>query len=307
MRVGFMGTPGFAVPTLQGLLESRHEVVTVVAQPDRPAGRGQQLVSPPTVQLARSRGVPVLQPQALRSGPFPATWAALGLDVAVVVAYGRILPPALLRAPRRGCINVHASLLPRWRGAAPIQWAIAGGDTETGVTTMLMDEGLDTGPILLQRRTPIGPDETATDLALRLSELGTELLLETLQGLDGIVPRPQDPALATHAPPLSRDDGRVDWRLDARAIDARVRGLSPWPGVWTTFRGDLLRIVQVRPVQCDTGDARPGTVVEARRRLVVAVGDGALELVVVQSGCRRAQEGPAWLLGARVQIGEVIP
>lgn len=307
MRVGFMGTPGFAVPTLQGLLESRHEVAAVVAQPDRPAGRGQQLVSPPTVQLARSKGVPVLQPRALKSGPFPQQWVSLGLDVAVVVAYGRILPPALLAAPRRGCINVHASLLPRWRGAAPIQWAIASGDTETGVTTMQMDEGLDTGAILLQRRTSVGPDETAADVALRLSDVGTELLLETLDDLDRIVPRPQDPALATRAPPLSREDGRVDWTLGARAIDARVRGLSPWPGVWTTFRGDLLRIVQVRPVDVDTTGAAPGTVVEARRRLVVAVGDGALELAVVQSGCRRAQEGPAWLLGARIQVGEVIP
>ena len=307
MRVGFMGTPGFAVPTLQGLLESGHEVAAVVAQPDRPAGRGQHLVSPPTAQLARSKGVPVFQPRALRSGPFPEQWAALGLDVAVVVAYGRILPPPLLAAPRRGCVNVHASLLPRRRGAAPIQWAIASGDAETGVTTMLMDEGLDTGPILLQRSTPIGPEETSTDLALRLSEMGTGLLLETLECLDRIVPRPQEGSLATRAPPLSREDGRVDWTLGARALDARVRGLAPWPGVWTTFRGEVLRIVQVRPADADPGDAAPGTVLEARHRLVVAAGDGALELVVVQSGCRRAQEGPVWLLGARIQTGEVIP
>jgi len=259
------------------------------------------------VQLAKSRGVPVFQPRALRSGPFPDAWAALGLDVAVVVAYGRILPPALLAAPRRGCVNVHASLLPRWRGAAPIQWAIASGDAETGVTTMRMDEGLDTGPILLQRATSIGPEETATDLALRLSELGTGLLLETLAGLDRIVPRPQEAALATRAPPLTREDGRVDWTLGARAIDARVRGLTPWPGVWTTFRGEVLRIVQVRPADVDPHGAAPGTVLEARRRLVVAAGDGALELVVVQSGCHRAQEGPAWCCGTRIQPGEVIP
>ncbi|MBN1335224.1 MAG: methionyl-tRNA formyltransferase [Deltaproteobacteria bacterium] len=306
MRVGFMGTPGFAVPTLQGLLESRHEVAAVVAQPDRPAGRGQQLVSPPSVQIARAQHVPVLQPRSLRSGPFPEAWVALGLDVAVVVAYGRVLPPAILAAPRFGCINVHASLLPRWRGAAPIQWAIASGDAETGVTTMQMDEGLDTGDILLQRATPIGPEETSADVALRLSEMGTELLLETLDDLPRIVRRPQDGALATWAPPLCREDGRVDWSQGGRTIDARVRGLSPWPGVWSPFRGDVLRIVQVRPVVVDTAGAAPGTVVEARRRLVVAVGDGALELAVVQTGCRRAQEGSAWLLGARVQVGEVI-
>jgi methionyl-tRNA formyltransferase len=305
MRVVFMGTPGFAVPTLAALLGSEHEVCAVVAQPDRPAGRGQRLISPPTVEFARARGIPTFQPVAVRSGPFHGNFSALEADVAVVVAYGRILPPALLAAPRLGCVNGHASLLPRYRGAAPIQWAVARGELETGVTTMQMDAGLDTGPTLLSRAIPIGPDETAVDLAERLAELTADLVLETLARLPDLTPVPQDHARHTLAPPLRREDGLVDWRWSAQCIHDLCRGLTPWPGATATFRGEPLRLIATRPVPWEACGVAPGTVVEARRRLLVATGDGALEIVQAQPACRRAQPGVALICGLRIETGEV--
>ena len=266
MKVVFLGTPDFAVPTLDALVEAGHEVLAVVAQPDRPKGRGHRLVSPPTVARARELGLPVRQPRAVRRGPFPEWFEALGAEVAVVVAYGRILTPRLLAAPTRGCINVHASLLPRYRGAAPIQWAVIRGERETGVCTMQMDEGLDTGPVLLERRTAIGPDETAGELAGRLSAMGAELLVETLARLDALEPRAQDEALATHAPLLRKSDGVLDWAAPARAVHDRVRGTNPWPGGQTRFRGAPLKVWRTRLVEGAAGEVAPGTVVEARRR-----------------------------------------
>lgn len=298
MRLAFFGTPAFAVPTLDALVEAGHEVAAVVAQPDKPAGRGNHLVSPPTVVRARSLGIPTLQPVKVRSGEFPEAIEALGLEVAVVVAYGRILTPRLLTAPRRGCINVHASLLPRWRGAAPIQWSVVAGDAVTGVTTMQMAEGLDTGDMLLRAETPIGPEETAGELHDRLAPLGAALAVRTLAELDNLTPQPQDDALATLAPMLEREHGRLDWARPAAELHNRVRGLSPWPGTWTIFRGETLKILRARVAE---GAGEPGVVLPGAR---VGTGQGLLELVEVHQAGRKAVRGVDWVNGARVAAGE---
>lgn len=304
MRVVFMGTPAFAVPTLDALVSAGHEVLAVVAQPDKPSGRGNVLTSPPTVERARALGLSVLQPKAVKSGAFPAWMEGCGAEVAVVVAYGRILTPRLLAAPRRGCVNVHASLLPKYRGAAPIQWAVVRGERETGVTTMLMDEGLDTGDMLLRRATPIGPDETAEELAGRLSVLGAELLVETLARFDEIVPEKQDPAAATLAPLLKKEDGLLDWARPARALHDQVRGLTPWPGGYTTLRAATLKVHRTRVLAEGGQAAAPGTVVGPG--LAVATGEGVLEIVEGQMPGKRAQPGRDLVNGLRLELGEVL-
>lgn len=298
MRVVFFGTPAFAVPTLQALLGAGHEVLGVVAQPDRPSGRGQQLSSPPTVEAARAAGLPVFQPTKLKSGEFPEQFAALAPDVAVVVAYGRILPPALLAVPRRGCINIHASLLPRWRGAAPIQWAVIEGDAETGVCTMQMAEGLDTGDLLLVERTPIGPDETAAALFERLAPIGAALLVRTLAELDQIVPARQPEAGVTYASMLTRELGVIDWNLPAATLHNRVRGLFPWPGTSFVYAGQTVKLLSTRLVE---GAGPAGSVLSDAR---VACGQGALELLQVQTPGKRAVSGAEFLRGARLQPGD---
>jgi len=306
MRVVFMGTPAYAVPTLRALLNSEHEVLAVVAQPDRRAGRGRKLISPPTVTLAQEHGVRTMQPRGVRSGPFPPNFVALGADVAVVVAYGRILTPTLLGAPRLGCVNAHGSLLPKYRGAAPIQWAIARGESHTGVTTMLMDDGLDTGDMLLERAIPIGADETAAQLAVRLAELSAQLVLETLEQLNDVEPRIQDHAAHTMAPILTKDHGCIDWSWPAQRIHDLVRGMNPWPMGQAVFRGEPIRVHQTRPhPDWSACDVAPGTVVEARKRLLVATGEGALELIQAQPANRRCLPGAALICGQRIQAGEV--
>ena len=249
MRVVFMGTPAFAVPSLEALARAGHELAAVVAQPDRPAGRGQALKEPATKVWARGRGIPVLQPEKVRDGRLAAALGALRPDVLCVAAYGRILGKDLLELAPHGAINVHGSLLPKYRGAAPIQWAIARGEAETGVSIMQMDEGLDTGDVLLQRALPISLDDTAESLAPRLAALGGDALVEALAGLAAgtLVPVRQEAARATLAPILSREDGRIDWGQPAKVVHDRLRGFSPWPGAFTTLGGKTLKILEARP------------------------------------------------------------
>lgn len=306
MRLAFLGTGRFAVPCLEAVLDAGHDVVALVTQPDRESGRGRELAPPPTKLAALARGLAVQQPRRIRLPEAVEALAALAPEILVVVAYGQILPPAVLGLAPRGALNVHASLLPLYRGAAPIQWAVARGESETGVTTMQLDEGLDTGPILLARATPIGPEETAGELQERLAALGATLLLETLAGLaaDRLQPRPQDHARATLAPILRKEDGRVDWRLAAREVGWRVRGFHPWPGMTATWQGrglKLLRVAEALP-----GPGEPGQVlaVEAQGVLVGCGGGSRLRLVEVQPESRRAMPAGAWAAGARVRPGD---
>ena len=268
MRVVFMGTPAFAVPSLDALARAGHELLAVVAQPDRPAGRGQALREPATKAWARARGVPVLQPEKVRDGTLAAELAALRPDVLCVAAYGRILGKDLLELAPHGALNVHGSLLPRYRGAAPIQWAIANGEAETGVSIMQMDEGLDTGDVLLQRVLPIGPDDTAESLAPRLAALGGEALVEALGRLadGGLVPVRQDGARATLAPILTREDGRVDWSRPPRASPTASAGFTPWPGAWTTLDGKVLKLLEATAEGAADGAAGRGATRRARPR-----------------------------------------
>jgi methionyl-tRNA formyltransferase len=302
MRVLFYGTPGFALPTLDALLR-HHEVVTVVTQPDRPAHRGQRLTSPPVKQRALEAGVPILQPERLREPGWAERLAALGADIAVVVAFGQILPKAVLDAPRRGSINVHASILPRYRGAAPIAWAIMRGETETGITTFQMDPGMDTGDVLLTARTPIGPEETAGDLANRLSHLGAEVMVDTLSRLDALTPMPQRHEEATMAPRLKKTDGALDWSRDARELVNVIRGCNPWPGAVTRSpRGPLLTIWRARVVN-DAPPAAPGVLVRGGDGSAIAAGSGAVFPLEVQAENRRAQPWEDYLRGARLEAG----
>ncbi|MAY79160.1 MAG: methionyl-tRNA formyltransferase [Deltaproteobacteria bacterium] len=300
MRVIFMGTPDFSVPTLNALVDAGHDVIAVVAQPDRPSGRGKKMQSPATIVRARELGIETKQPRAVRSGPFVEWMTAVDADVAVVVAYGRILIPALLQAPRLGCVNVHASLLPKYRGAAPINWAVVNGEKESGVCTMQMAEGLDTGDVLLESRIPIGENETAGELHDRLAPLGASLAVETLRMFEQISPRPQNHGAHTVAPLISRDDACIEWTDSAQAIHNRVRGFNPWPTTWTTLDGERLKIHRTRVVE---GRGLPGTVIEAGNRLVVATGDDALVLEEVQLPGKRAQVGKDLVNGGRVSEG----
>jgi methionyl-tRNA formyltransferase len=298
MRVCFFGTPEFAVPTLDALVQAGHEVVAVVAQPDRPSGRGQHKTTPPVAVRARALGLDLRQPTALKSGPFVEWFKQQDIDVAVVVAFGRILPPAFLDGPRAGCINVHASLLPRYRGAAPIQWCLIRGEEETGCVTMKLEDGLDTGPLYLTERTPVMPDETAGELFVRLAPIGARLLIETLERLPHIEPKPQDDENATLAPPLHKDDGRIDWSRPAKQVHDLVRGTNPWPGAHTTLRGERLKIHRTRVVD---GRGEPGTILGGA---LVAAGNGAVELVEVQLAGRKRQPGRDLVNGARITPGE---
>ena len=300
MRVIFMGTPDFAVPTLDALVAAGHEVIAVVAQPDRPKGRGQKMVSPPTIERARELGIETKQPRAVRRGPFVEWMTSADADVAIVVAYGRILIPALLEAPRHGCINVHASLLPKYRGAAPINWAVVNGDDVSGVATMQMAEGLDTGDVLLSASTVIDDEETAGDLHDRLSQMGAELAVATLAQFDDLTPIPQDHSAHTLAPLISRSDARVDWNGTAQEVHNLVRGFNPWPTAWTTLGSDRLKVHRTR-IAVEQGPA--GTVIEAGPRLVVATDQGAVVLEEIQLPGKRVQSGRDLINSGRVSLG----
>jgi len=279
----------------------------VVAQPDRKKGRGKKLQSPPTIVRARELGLTTWQPRAVRSGPFVKWFTEeMKADVAVVVAYGRILIDKLLQAPRRGCINVHASLLPKYRGAAPIQWSLIEGETETGICTMQMDVGLDTGDVLLRRTTPIDPDETGPELWSRLAGLGASTLIDTLAQLDELVPEAQDHAAHTLAPLLTKEHGQLDFLQSARQVHNRVRGVNPWPSGQATFRGEILRIHRTRVLEDDGQHGAPGTILEAGKRLVVACGTGTLEVLSGQLPGKPRRSGMDLVNGARITPGEVL-
>jgi methionyl-tRNA formyltransferase len=316
MKIIFMGTPESAVPTLRRCVEEGHEVLGVWTQPDRPAGRGNKLKAPPVKEFALSQGLVVHQPSKIKTEEALALFTEREFDAAVVVAYGRILPPAFLRAPRLGCVNVHFSLLPKYRGAAPVNWAVVRGERETGVTTMLMNEGLDTGPVLLQRSTAIEDGETAPRLLERLSHVGAELLVETLSRFDAIESRSQDDAQATLAPILRREDGLIDWTLDAAQIEHRVRGFQPWPNAFTTHQGRRLIVwrAEARGREAGLGDAAPagegttavGTLIVARGDDLVAAcgGETTLSLLEVQPEGKQRMRARDFINGSRAQAGE---
>jgi methionyl-tRNA formyltransferase len=306
----FCGTPRFAVPTLQALIAAGHEIALVVTQPDRPVGRTQERTAPPVKQTAQGAGLAVTQPEKIRNNEeFRARLEAIAPDAIVVVAYGRIIPPWMLALPRLGCINLHASLLPKYRGAAPIQWAVAMGETVTGNTTMLLEEGLDTGPILLQQTMEIGPDMTAADLFESLAEAGAPLVVETLAGLDAgrIAPRRQDDAQATLAPLLTREDGRMDFAArTATELRNRWRGFQPWPGAFAMLEGKKLivhRMVVAAP-QTAGSVVQPGTVHVENHRLFVACAQSTwLELIDVQMEGKKRMAAEEFLRGLQLASG----
>ncbi len=289
MRLVFLGTPSFAVPTLERVLEAGHEVLAVYTQPDRPKGRGRELAASPVKEFALGRGLVVRQPERIRRPEVVEELAAVSPEVMVVVGYGQIIPKSIIDIPSFGIVNVHASLLPKYRGAAPVQWAIARGESVSGVTTMRIDPGLDTGDILLSREMPIEPDETAAELGSRLAVAGAALLVQTLEGIRSgtVSPRPQDHTLATYAPILRKEDGLIDWNLTAREVYNRVRGFSPWPGAYTRFRGAHLQVWKARPAD-GSPSGGPGALASEQGRLLVTCGQGTLlELLEVQLEGRR--------------------
>ena len=306
MRIVFMGTPPAAVPTLRRCLADGHEVVAVWTQPDRPSGRGNKVSFSPVKEFALSQGLTVHQPARIKNDEAKQLFAAHDADVAVVVAYGRILPEEFLRTPARGCINVHFSLLPKYRGAAPTNWAIVNGETQTGVTTMFIEPTLDTGPILLQRATSIGATETAPELMQRLSETGAELLSETLTRLDEITPQTQDDTQATFAPMLKKEDGLIDWTLEAKAIEHRVRGLQPWPNAYTSFNSRGLTIWEAQALLSVAPEVQPGeSIVAQRDELVVQCGNNtALRVLEVQPEARKRLAARDFINGMHVKVGD---
>lgn len=308
-RVVFLGTPSFGVPVLEALVQ-HHEVVAVVTQPDRPAGRGRKRVVAPEVKVAAARhGLRILQPDTLRRDrEAVAALREAGADVFVLAAYGQILRQEVLDIPPHGCIGVHASLLPRWRGAAPIAAAILHCETETGVTLMLTDAGMDTGDIIAQEAMPIAADDTTETLSERLAHLGARMVIDALPAwLAGeIAPRPQDDSRATIAPMISREDARIDWARSAREIDCFIRAYTPWPGAYTTLNDQVLKVVRAHPAADSGGEASPGTVVAIGRAVGVQTGEGALVLDTVQLAGRKATDTAAFARGHRGFVGSVL-
>ena len=312
MRVVFMGTPAFAVPSLEALANSDHEVVGVVTQPDRPKGRGQAVVSCPVKELALSKGLPVLQPDKIKSPEFLQQLSEWKPDVIAVTAFGRILPKTILDLPPMGCVNVHGSLLPAYRGAAPIQWALIHGDMETGVTTMVMDEGMDTGAVLLQQTIPIEPEDTALELGDRMALAGGALLVETLTRVAAqtVVPCAQDHSRATMAPLLKKEDGVIDWTQSATEIANRIRGLSPWPGSFT-FHHEHRLIIRKGRVDVQGGPAgggqRPGTILAVGpKSFWVETGEGRIEVLEVQPANKKRMSVEQFLLGYTLRAQDTL-
>jgi len=300
MRVTFMGTPEFSVPVLEALVAAGHEVAAVYCQPPRPAGRGKKERPTPVHARALELGLDVRHPVSLKGAAEQADFAALNADVAVVVAYGLLLPQAVLDAPRLGCLNIHASLLPRWRGAAPIHRAIMAGDAETGVCIMQMEAGLDTGPVLLRKAIGIGAEDTTQDLHDRLSALGAAAIVEALEQLPDLVPEMQPEEGVTYAHKIDKSEARVDWTLPAAEIDRQIRGLSPFPGAWTILHGKRLKLLRCRVV---AGVGQPGAVLNG---LTIACGEGAVEVTEAQIEGRGRQDAEAFLRGNPLAPGTVL-
>ena len=309
MKIAYFGTPDFAVPTLEALVASRHEVVLVVSKPDKPVGRHKVWTSPPVIEFARRHELPCAQPKGLKGGRFDEILADCGADIAVVVAYGKLIPEDLLAVPPRGFVNLHPSLLPRHRGPSPIQWALVCGDRSTGVSTMQIDEGMDTGPILLQERLAIDDHDTAETLSSKLAEVGATLMVRTLDGLEdgNLEPRPQPGDGANVTPMLRRNFAKVDWSMPARQLVNRLRGFTPWPGLYTKFRGGRLKIFgleEIRPAPA--GDEEAGTVLAADGDgITVRCGRGtAARITEMQREGKRRLPADAFLIGERVSRGE---
>ena len=290
MKIVFMGTPDFSVPVLHALA-ARHQIVAVYTQPPRPAGRGKDLRPTPVHAAAATLGLPVRHPDSLKSPEEQTAFAALDADLAVVVAYGLILPQTILDAPRRGCLNIHASLLPRWRGAAPIHRAIMAGDAETGICIMQMEAGLDTGPVLLRQSTSIGPEETTQGLHDRLSRMGASLIIDALDRLPSLTPEPQPAEGVTYAAKIDKAESRIDWSRPAPEIDRQIRGLSPFPGAWCMAGDERLKFLRSRLA---TGDGVPGTILHG---LTIACGTGAVEITLAQREGKKAQSPQEFLNG----------
>ncbi len=307
MKLVFCGTPMFAVPCLEGLITAGHEVMLVVTQPDRPQGRGMTMAAPPVKQAALKLGLPVIQPEKIKKNlEFQEQLTGLKPDAIIVVGYGRIIPPWMLQFPPHGNINVHGSLLPKYRGAAPIQWAIASGETITGVTTMRLDQGLDTGDMLMQRELEIRPDDTAITLAPRMAALGAELLVQTLDALanGSISPAPQDDSQATLAPILKKQDGQIDFSRNAKEIYDRLRGFQPWPGAFTHYRGKMLKIVSAEPASANL-EVAPGQLYMHEDALLAGCGGGTLlSLLQLQPEGKKAISAREFISGYRPALGE---
>ena len=306
MNIIFMGTPHFAVPSLKALLDSKHDVICVVCQPDKPSGRGKKITSPPVKELAERYSVRVEQPSKIRDDSFDTLINELSPDMICVVAYGKIIPKNILDKPRYGCINVHASLLPKYRGAAPVNWAVIRGEKETGITTMLMDEGMDTGDILLRESTKIGEDETSLELGDRLSQMGADLLIETIERIEtgNIKPRKQDHESATYAPILKKADGEIDWNMDAEGIRNLIRGCQPWPGAYTRLDNKILKIFRA---QTSNANGSPGEVLETGDAVLrVATGRGSLDIEELQLEGGKRMKTSEFLKGHSVDPGTVL-
>ena len=299
LRLAFMGTPDFAVPTLAELIAQGHDIACVYSQPPRPKGRGMALEKGPVHKFAESAGLTVRTPLSLKGETEQAEFAALDVDAAIVVAYGLLLPKAILDAPKLGCFNLHGSLLPRWRGAAPIQRAVMAGDAETGVMVMQMEEGLDTGPVLMAERVKVGR-KTSGELTSELSHLGADLMVRALGALErgGVTPQPQSQDGVTYAKKISKDEARIDWTRSASEIDGHVRGLSPFPGAWTEVHGERLKVLYAEPV---SGGGQPGVLLDDE--LTVACGDGALKLLKVQRAGKSAMTAADLLKGFALPRG----
>ncbi|MEC3862921.1 methionyl-tRNA formyltransferase [Mesobacterium sp. TK19101] len=298
MRIVFMGSPEFSVPVLEALVDAGHEIAAVYCQPPRPAGRGKKDRPTPVQARAEALGLPVRHPERLKSPEDQADFAALNADVAVVVAYGLILPQAVLDAPAFGCLNIHASLLPRWRGAAPIHRAILSGDRETGICIMQMEAGLDTGPVLLRETTPIGAEETTADLHDRLSAMGAALIVQALDRLPELTPEPQPEDGVTYAAKIDKAEAQIDWTRPAVEVDRQIRGLSPFPGAWTTLQGERVKLLKSRLAD-GTGPA--GAALDDTLR--IACGDGAIQVTMAQKAGKGAQDAATFLRGTAVPKG----